>query len=114
MARILSINMKGEDIRLIQKAFNVIVLGGVAPDGLFGVRTRARVIDFQHTDGRATPDGMVGPLTRAIIAEALRRGPHNPQMLSFLIRNTTPEELARAVVEGKEAFNANPFDFRAK
>jgi peptidoglycan hydrolase-like protein with peptidoglycan-binding domain len=63
----------GVNVRLIQGALNVIRaiypgIPGVAEDGIFGPLTRNAVVAFQR-QFLLTPDGIVGPVTWAKLAE---------------------------------------------
>jgi hypothetical protein len=59
--RLLRVGDRGASVKLVQAAL------GVAPDGLFGPRTRAAVIKAQKR-ARLRPDGIVGPRTWAVLA----------------------------------------------
>jgi peptidoglycan hydrolase-like protein with peptidoglycan-binding domain len=61
--RLLKRGLRGDDVAMVQQ------LLGVDADGIFGRRTRARVIEFQLTSG-LVPDGIVGPLTFSALASA--------------------------------------------
>ena len=60
--RILRVGSKGEDVRVIQKAFNRHG-AGLNPDGDFGQHTRSAVVRFQQENSLQV-DGEVGPQTR--------------------------------------------------
>lgn len=69
---VLSIGDTGEDVRelqewLVKLGYNV---GSKGPDGDFGSRTYAAVIDFQRKND-LDDDGIVGPLTKKAIKEAV-------------------------------------------
>lgn len=58
MATIYKMNSRGEGVKQIQRALNLI------PDGIFGELTKEAVMTFQKENG-LTPDGIVGPATLA-------------------------------------------------
>lgn len=69
---VLSIGDTGEDVRelqewLVKLGYNV---GSKGPDGDFGSKTYAAVIDFQRKNN-LDDDGIVGPLTKKAIKEAV-------------------------------------------
>lgn len=69
---VLSIGDTGEDVRelqewLVKLGYNV---GSKGPDGDFGSKTYAAVIDFQKKHD-LDDDGIVGPLTKKVIKEAI-------------------------------------------
>lgn len=69
---VLSIGDTGEDVRelqewLVKLGYNV---GSKGPDGDFGSKTYAAVIDFQRKHN-LKDDGIVGPLTKKAIKEAI-------------------------------------------
>jgi hypothetical protein len=119
MARTLALSTQGEDVRLMQKAFNLLDLGGINPDAIFGEHTRIRVLDYQHTRSLrlGTPDGRYGPATRQQLAEDLRDPAFcHPLLLAHLRRHTTLEAFAQAVADGRSCAGdvKNPFDYRFK
>ena len=80
---VLSIGDTGEDVRKLQEqlvklGYNV---GSKGPDGDFGSKTYAAVIDFQRKHN-LKDDGIVGPLTENAIKEAIKNMEQN---------TTTPE-----------------------
>ena len=64
MGRLIKQGSKGADVRAIQDVLNFHIrrLSPVAVDGDFGPRTRARVVEFQTSNGLVA-DGIVGPIT---------------------------------------------------
>jgi len=65
----LKLGMYGQGIDIVQSALNhhpPTSLQPLAIDGVFGPKTQARVIEFQQAN-QLTPDGVVGPLTRAAL-----------------------------------------------
>jgi peptidoglycan hydrolase-like protein with peptidoglycan-binding domain len=59
----------GDRVRQLQEMLNVHMALPMAPlavDGLFGPKTRARVVDFQKKYF-LTADGIVGPITGAAL-----------------------------------------------
>ena len=70
---VLSIGDTGEDVRelqewLVKLGYNI---GSKGPDGDFGSKTYAAVIDFQRKNN-LDDDGIVGPLTKNAIKEAIK------------------------------------------
>jgi len=68
--RNLSIGSSGKDVSDLQQSLNKRPPSGLSelvPDGVFGKKTNARVIEFQKNKG-LVPDGVVGPKTRAALA----------------------------------------------
>jgi Putative peptidoglycan binding domain len=61
---LLSIGAVGDAVRQVQEALNrgVTALPRLDEDGIFGPKTRSRVVEFQGQKN-LTPDGIVGPLT---------------------------------------------------
>lgn len=75
---VLSIGDTGEDVRKLQEqlvklGYNV---GSKGPDGDFGSKTYAAVIDFQRKHN-LKDDGIVGPLTENAIKEAIKNMEQN-------------------------------------
>lgn len=75
---VLSIGDTGEDVRelqewLVKLGYNV---GSKGPDGDFGSKTYAAVIDFQRKHN-LKDDGIVGPLTENAIKEAIKNMEQN-------------------------------------
>jgi peptidoglycan hydrolase-like protein with peptidoglycan-binding domain len=73
----LKLNSQSYDVAKVQNALNQIGAGPrrtmlpyLVPDGIFGVKTHARVVEFQRMNG-LKPDGVVGPETLAAIGELL-------------------------------------------
>lgn len=70
MGQFLSLGMKGPEVRAVQDVLN-FHLRRAAPlrvDGVFGPKTRQRVIDFQKVNNLKA-DGIVGPKTSAELFE---------------------------------------------
>jgi peptidoglycan hydrolase-like protein with peptidoglycan-binding domain len=62
--------MYGQGIDILQSALNnrpPSALPALTVDGVFGLKTQGRVIEFQRAHSLTT-DGVVGPLTRAALA----------------------------------------------
>ena len=70
MERLLSFGSEGPDVRAIQDVLNYHIRRGepLAVDGMFGPKTRARVVEFQSINGLQA-DGVVGPKTQAELFE---------------------------------------------
>ena len=73
----LKLNSQSYDVAAVQSALNQIAAGRqqtmlpyLVPDGVFGVKTHTRVVEFQRMNG-LKPDGVVGPKTLAAIGELL-------------------------------------------
>jgi peptidoglycan hydrolase-like protein with peptidoglycan-binding domain len=73
MNRTLRTGSQGADVAGLQESLNDVganprlplqrsALPALAEDGIFGLRTRTRVIEFQMKNG-LSPDGIVGPMT---------------------------------------------------
>jgi peptidoglycan hydrolase-like protein with peptidoglycan-binding domain len=70
MARHLVLGAVGRDVAVVQALLNLTPPSSLPPlatDGIFGLKTRARVVEFQRQNGLA-PDGIVGPKTRAALS----------------------------------------------
>lgn len=72
MARLLSIGLQGDDVKNLQLQLNRLPsrLAPLTVDGIFGPRTRERVVEFQNDKG-LQPDGIAGPATLAAIDRAI-------------------------------------------
>jgi hypothetical protein len=68
--RMLRLGDRGEFVRGVQAAMNLLGFGSEAPDGLYGGSTGAAVAAFQSSRGLAG-DGVVGPATADALANAL-------------------------------------------
>ncbi|HUE81405.1 MAG TPA: peptidoglycan-binding domain-containing protein [Pyrinomonadaceae bacterium] len=70
MNRILKQGSSGPQVKAVQDVLNFHIrrLGPLKVDGIFGPKTRARVIEFQRVN-KLKPDGIVGPLTNAQLFE---------------------------------------------
>jgi hypothetical protein len=70
----LAIGSSGPKVREVQGFLNLLPtsLPRLVVDGLFGPKTRGRVVEFQQSS-QLVPDGVVGPLTMDAILEILRR-----------------------------------------
>jgi peptidoglycan hydrolase-like protein with peptidoglycan-binding domain len=69
MAALLTQGSTGPAVRQVQEALNKTgpsALPKLKEDGIFGPKTRARVVEFQKSRG-LVPDGIVGPKTRAAL-----------------------------------------------
>ncbi len=55
-------NLRGDDVRQLQKWLNRLGFSTGAVDGIFGPTTEAALIEFQKNAG-LTPDGILGPVT---------------------------------------------------
>jgi peptidoglycan hydrolase-like protein with peptidoglycan-binding domain len=64
MPRTLRAGDVGADVRALQDVLNFHIrrLAPLAVDGIFGPKTKARVIDFQRSNGLGD-DGVAGPIT---------------------------------------------------
>ena len=63
---------KGDNVETLQTNLNAIGFSCGTPDGKFGPATEAAVIKFQASAGLVT-DGIVGDITQAAIANALKK-----------------------------------------
>ena len=70
MGRLISQGVQGADVRAVQDVLNFQIrrFEPLAVDGVFGPKTRARVVEFQRSNG-LTPDGVVGPITLGKLLE---------------------------------------------
>ena len=71
ITRTLRYGSKGTDVKQLQKALNELKFGYLIPDGKYGTNTKKAVIAFQRKYSLEL-DGIVGPITRAKIAELLK------------------------------------------
>ena len=71
MPRTLRAGDVGADVRALQDVLNFHIrrLAPIAVDGSFGPKTKARVIDFQRSNG-LSDDGIAGPLTNNKLFES--------------------------------------------
>ena len=70
----LTIGTTGTEVRQVQHSLNLAAqtrLPPLAVDGIFGPKTKSRVVEFQGDNG-LKPDGIVGQLTVQAVQEALR------------------------------------------
>jgi peptidoglycan hydrolase-like protein with peptidoglycan-binding domain len=65
---VLSLGDRGPEVVAVQRRLKELG-SAVAIDGIFGLGTRAAVVAFQADKG-LTPDGVVGPRTRAALGLA--------------------------------------------
>jgi hypothetical protein len=79
--------MTGQDVRALQDVLNFHIRRGEAlkVDGIFGPRTRARVLEFQKVNGLQM-DGLVGPRTEAQLFEVTEL----PLPILFMLRLQLP------------------------
>lgn len=70
MGRLISQGVQGADVRAVQDVLNFHVrrFEPLAVDGVFGPKTRARVVEFQKANGLKA-DGVVGPITLGKLLE---------------------------------------------
>lgn len=76
MAGLLRQGSRGQDVANVQDALNTAgksKLPALAVDGIFGAKTRARVVEFQTANGLGA-DGLVGPITRSKLQPHMRPG----------------------------------------
>jgi hypothetical protein len=64
--------MKGEHVRAVQNALNIVAGRNLSADGDFGQATAKAVTDFQRFF-KLTADGIVGPQTRGLLLLGLQR-----------------------------------------
>jgi peptidoglycan hydrolase-like protein with peptidoglycan-binding domain len=63
----------GDEVRYLQEVLNLLIRTPppLQVDGIFGPKTKTRVVQFQRTSG-LVPDGIVGPLTtKALVGRVL-------------------------------------------
>lgn len=102
---VLSIGDTGEDVRelqewLVKLGYNV---GSKGPDGDFGSKTYAAVIDFQRKHN-LDDDGIVGPLTENAIKEAIENMEQNvvtPDIETFKIGEIAQLIPGATYIDGK-------------
>ena len=102
---VLSIGDTGEDVRKLQEqlvklGYNV---GSKGPDGDFGSKTYAAVIDFQRKHN-LDDDGIVGPLTENTIKEAIKNMEQNvvtPDIETFKIGEIAQLIPGATYIDGK-------------
>lgn len=70
LTRILSLGMRGDDVRNLQNALIALGYNPGTPDGIFGSRTQSSVLAFQLNNG-LVQDGIVGPVTTATLNKTL-------------------------------------------
>jgi peptidoglycan hydrolase-like protein with peptidoglycan-binding domain len=68
--RILRLGNWGDDVAILQNILASLGYYNAAIDGIFGPLTRQAVITLQRANG-LTPDGIVGPLTYAVIDQLI-------------------------------------------
>lgn len=95
--RLLRFGDRGPDVTALQQALNgkPSRLPPLKADGMFGARTRDRVMEFQRSSGLET-DGIVGPGTQSALAKG--KGPQpQPGMINPEIYQTMLFELVDAL-----------------
>ncbi|MGQ4647932.1 peptidoglycan-binding protein [Lyngbya aestuarii] len=73
MNNVLKEGSQGEEVKKLQGFLTTTGYNPGAIDGIFGSKTKAAVIRFQKDYG-ITEDGIVGPVTRAKMAERASEG----------------------------------------
>ena len=71
LAGTLAPGMSGMSVRLLQRDLAFLGYLDCLPTGYYGAQTRRAVKAFQQAGG-LTPDGIVGPKTRAVLAQRVR------------------------------------------
>jgi peptidoglycan hydrolase-like protein with peptidoglycan-binding domain len=74
---LLQLGARGPAVTALQRALAARGFSPGGADGLFGEKTRAAVVAFQRKEG-LTADGVVGPLTRAALADRHAPSPRQP------------------------------------
>lgn len=71
---LLKVGSTGPDVRHVQVMLNRLIPAPplLVVDGIFGPKTRERVVQFQSKNG-LDADGIVGPLTSKALVEAVLR-----------------------------------------
>ncbi|WP_017754055.1 LysM peptidoglycan-binding domain-containing protein [Calidifontibacillus oryziterrae] len=92
---VLSTNERGENVKIIQKAFNRLNYV-LSEDGVYDIGTKAVVRDFQSKFGDIANDGVYGPKTRTYLQDALLTDHifvSNPESILVLVNknNALPE-----------------------
>ncbi|MBF8982761.1 D-alanyl-D-alanine carboxypeptidase family protein [Lutibacter sp. B2] len=67
---VLNVGARGEDVKKIQKALNDLGYS-LSPDGIYGSRTKAAILDFQKQHAALTNDGVYGPKTKEYLQQTL-------------------------------------------
>ncbi len=88
MIQVLSQGMSGPHVKALQDVLNFHIrrLEPLKVDGIFGPKTRARVVEFQKVNG-LKPDGLVGPKTNALLYEVTEL----PVPILLMPKLTNPE-----------------------
>lgn len=73
MSNLLKMGVVNEAVRQVQAGLNLLptALARLKIDGIFGIRTHGRVVEFQRGN-RLAPDGVVGPVTISLLEQLLR------------------------------------------
>jgi|GEM_PF-2280373 len=71
VTRTLSVGCKGDDVKAVQEMLSDLGYLTVAPDGIYGAKTRDAVIAFQAYNGLESPDGKVGNWTKSVLSSRL-------------------------------------------
>ena len=103
---IIKIGERGQQVVQLQRALNErpSKLAVLATDGVFGVKTQARVVEFQRDNGLKA-DGLVGDITQAALRQQVRPAPAPdiPLLVSQLTAQLAPLQRA-SFVSGVQPF----------
>lgn len=116
MAALLMQGSTGPAVRQLQKDLNAAggsSLPRLAEDGMFGSKTRARVVEFQRSK-RLMADGIAGPKTQSALKASGPPGPAGPPPPGGVTGISDVSQLVNAVVQATRASHSGSWKPQAR